>query len=175
MSKAMKAAIVDHLTGEFEGSESAIVVGAGKLTVEEAQNLRTIFREEEIRLVFVKNRLAQVALEKAGMGSLGEVLEGPSAIAVGGEGAIAISKIVVDQQKTMKNLTVLGGIIDGEILDESGVKELSKIPGKKELQAMVLHGFFGSVSDFSKSMDDLLTEVHGLVEALHTKQAGEES
>ena len=60
----------------------------------------------------------------------------------------------------------------GEVIDEDGVEVLSKTPGRKELQAMVMQGFFGPVSDFAKSMDDLLTEVHGLVEALHSKQSG---
>jgi large subunit ribosomal protein L10 len=172
MSKVMKAAIVDYLAGEFEDADSAIVVGAGKLTVEEAQNLRNLFREEDIRFVFVKNRLARVALDRVGMGDLGSVLDGPSAIAVGGEGAIAISKIVMEQKKTMKTLRVLGGIMDGTVIDEDGVKVLSNTPGRKELQAMAMQGFFGPVSDFAKSMDDLLTEVHGLVEAFHDKQAG---
>ncbi len=172
MSKVMKAAIVDYLAGEFEDADSAIVVGAGKLTVEEAQNLRNLFREEDIRFVFVKNRLARVALDRVGMGDLGSVLNGPSAIAVGGEGAIAISKIVMEQKKTMKTLRVLGGIMDGTVIDEDGVKVLSNTPGRKELQAMAMQGFFGPVSDFAKSMDDLLTEVHGLVEAFHDKQAG---
>ena len=172
MSKVMKAAIVDFLAGELEDADSAIVVGAGKLTVEEAQNLRNLFREEDIRFFFVKNRLARVALDRVGMGDLGSVLDGPSAIAVGGEGAIAISKIVMEQKKTMKTLRVLGGIMDGEVIDEDGVEVLSKTPGRKELQAMVMQGFFGPVSDFAKSMDDLLTEVHGLVEALHSKQSG---
>jgi len=172
MSKVMKAAIVDFLAGELEDADSAIVVGAGKLTVEEAQNLRNLFREEDIRFFFVKNRLARVALDRVGMGDLGSVLDGPSAIAVGGEGAIAISKIVMEQKKTMKTLQVLGGIMDGEVIDEDGVEVLSKTPGRKELQAMVMQGFFGPVSDFAKSMDDLLTEVHGLVEALHSKQSG---
>jgi large subunit ribosomal protein L10 len=172
MSKVMKAAIVDFLAGELEDADSAIVVGAGKLTVEEAQNLRNLFREEDIRFFFVKNRLARVALDRVGMGDLGNVLDGPSAIAVGGEGAIAISKIVMEQKKTMKTLQVLGGIMDGEIIDEDGVKVLSNIPGRKELQAMVMQGFFGPVSDFAKSMDDLFTEIHGLVEALHSKQSG---
>ena len=172
MSKVMKAAIVDYLAGEFEDADSAIVVGAGKLTVEEAQNLRNLFREEDIRLFFVKNRLARVALDRVGMGDLGGVLDGPSAIAVGGEGALAISKIVVEQKKTMKNLKVLGGLMDGDVIDEAGVTPLSLTPGRKELQAMALQGLFGPVSDFAKSMDDLLTEVHGLVEALHDKQSG---
>lgn len=172
MSKVMKAAIVDFLAGELEDADSAIVVGAGKLTVEEAQNLRNLFREEDIRFFFVKNRLARVALDRVGMGDLGSVLDGPSAIAVGGEGAIAISKIVMEQKKTMKTLQVLGGIMDGEVIDEDGVKVLSNTPGRKELQAMVMQGFFGPVSDFAKSMDDLFTEMHGLVEALHSKQSG---
>ena len=34
---------------------------------------------------------------------------------------------------------------------------------------MVLQGFFGPVSGFAKNMDDLLTEMHGLIGALEEK------
>ncbi|MEZ6195978.1 MAG: hypothetical protein R3F20_09655 [Planctomycetota bacterium] len=67
------------------------------------------------------------------------------------------------------NLEILGGIMEGEVLDASAVEKISNLPGKKELQSMVLQGMFGPVSDFAKAMDDLFTEMHGLVEALEKK------
>jgi large subunit ribosomal protein L10 len=169
MSKAMKSAIVDQMVRTFEKHDSAVVLSTGKMTVADTETLRARLRSEKIRLFFVKNSLASVAFEKVGFKGAGEILKGPSAVAVGSEGAASISKIVVDEAKKKKNLEIVGAYFEGKVLDKAAVEALSKMPGKKELQAMVLQAFFGPVSDFSRSLDGLLTEVHGLIESLEKK------
>ncbi|MEE9393757.1 MAG: 50S ribosomal protein L10 [Planctomycetota bacterium] len=170
MSKAMKTAIVDQVTRELSGHDSAVVFSAGRLTVLESEELRTKLREAGMSCLFLRNRLAAIAFKNAGMDGLETVLDGPAAVAYGGEeGAIAIAKVLMKEAKTLKNLEMLGGILDGEILDAAGVEKISMLPGKKELQSMVLQGMFGPVSDFAASMDDLLTEVQGLIGALEDK------
>ena len=84
--------------------------------------------------------------------------------------AVGVALMTIDRKRTLiDNLEILGGIMEGEVLDAAGVDTISKLPGKKELQAMVLQGFFGPVSGMAKNMDDLLTEVHGLIAALEEK------
>lgn len=170
MSKSMKQAIVDQVARVLEPHDSAVVMTAGALTVEETEALRNKLRESDVRVLFLRNRLAAVAFKKVGFDGLEEVLEGSCALAYGGEGALPISKILVHEAKSNEKLKLLGGLMDGEVLDSEGIHQLSKMPGKKELQAMVLQGFFGPVSEFCSSMNNLLTEVHGLVEALEKKQ-----
>ncbi len=173
MSKAMKTAIIQQVTETLDGHESVVFVNPGRMTVHETEHLRSRFRSEGVQFLHLRNRLAFVALEKVGMSGVEAVVSGPAGVAFGGEGAIAISKIVVEEAKTIKNLEVLGAFMDGEVLDKDGVTQLSKMPGRKELQAMVLQGFFGPVSDFASSMDNLLSEVHGLVDALAEKGEAE--
>ncbi|HGY89578.1 MAG TPA: 50S ribosomal protein L10 [Planctomycetes bacterium] len=173
MSRAMKAAIVGQIRQTLEGQDSLVLVDESKLTVEENQTLREELRKEDIRLFHLRNRLAGIAFEEQGFQGLKDLLAGPVAMAFGGEGAIAISKIVMEQAKKLKALKVIGGFIDGKVIDPAGVETLSKMPGRKELQSMVLQGFFGPVSDFHASMENLFTEVHGLLEALETKKTEE--
>jgi len=173
MSKAMREAIVDYVASTLEGTDSAVVVDSSRMTVAETEEFRSKLRDEDVHLFFLRNRLARIAFDKIGIGPLGQVLDGPSAIAFGGEGAIGISKLVVDETRKVWSLGSRGGIIDGEVLDRDGVIELSKLPGKKGLQSMVLVAMFGPVSDFAASMDNLLTEMHGLIEALHDKREKE--
>lgn len=170
MSKAMKQAIVDQMVRAFEKHDSAVFLSTGKMTVADTETLRARLRQEKIRLLFVKNSLASVAFEKVGFKGAGGALKGPAAVAVGSEGAASISKIVVDEAKKKKNLEIVGAYFEGQVLDKAGVEALSKLPGKKELQAMILSAFFGPVSDFSRSLDGLLTEVHGLIEAIETQK-----
>lgn len=173
MSRMMKQAIVDQLVSTFEEIDSAVVLNPGRMTVEETEQLRTRLREEGFSLVHVRNKLAAIAFEKTGLGGLEAVMAGPSGVVFGGEGALPISKILVDENKKIDNLEILGAFVDGEVIDSAGVDQLSKMPGKKELQSMVLQSFFGPVSNFHQMMNDLLTEVHGLIEALEDKGGAE--
>ncbi len=173
MSKPMKNAIVQQVTKTLEGHDSAVFVNPGRMTVHETEHLRSRFRSEGVTFLHLRNRLGFIALEKVGMTGVDSIISGPAGIAFGGEGAIAISKIVMEEAKSIENLEVLGGFMDGEVIDKAGVAKLSTMPGKKELQAMVLHSFFGPVSDFAGSMNNLLTEVHGLIDALAEKGGAE--
>lgn len=173
MSKAMKSAIVNQVVSTLDGHDSAVFVNPGRMTVHETEHLRTRFRNEGVQFLHLRNRLGFIALEKVGMPGCEAVVKGPAGIAFGGEGAIAISKIVVEEAKEIGNLEVLGGFMDGEVIDKDGVTQLSKMPGRKELQAMVLQSFFGPVSDMCAHMNNLLTEVHGLMEALEAKGGAE--
>ena len=169
MSKVMKQAIVKHLVSTLDGQDSAVVVDVGALTAQESEGLRVRMREKDMHLLTIRNRLAAIAFEKVGLGGLETVCKGPASVAFGGDGAIDISKLVIAETKTLKNLRPLGAYMDGEVLDADGVEQLSKMPGRDELLAMIMSGMFGPVSELARSMDGLLTEVHGLIGALEEK------
>ena len=156
-------------SGTLAGQRTAIAaaVALGALALSTIPGLIRAARERPLEARW----LAAIAFEKVGLKGLEAVLDGPAAMAFGGEGAIAISKLVVGHAKDVKNLEILGGILDGEVLDGEGIERISKLPGRKELQAMVLAGFFGPVSEFHASMGNLLTEVHGLIEALENDKS----
>ena len=98
MSKAVNAALIDGLARELDGVESCVVIGTSAMTVEEVSGLRAKLREQDFKMRVVKNSLAKVAFEKVGLAGLEAVLNGPSAVVHGGEGAIAISKVVVEEK-----------------------------------------------------------------------------
>lgn len=170
MTKAVNAAMISGLTQELSDVDSCVLVGCNGLTVAEASELRDTLREQDFRMRVVKNTLAKKSFDDAGLTGLGELLDGPSAVVFGGEGAIAISKVIVEEsKKRKKKLTIHGGFSEGEVIDADGVDKLSKIPGKKELLSMIMSGLFGPVSGLAKNMDDLLTEIQGLIDALAEK------
>ena len=86
----------------------------------------------------VKNTVASVAFDKGQMKGLGARLAGPSAVIFGGEGVLAISKLVAAEVQTNKKLKIHGGYADGEVLDAKGIDTLSKVPSKPELLSMTL-------------------------------------
>jgi large subunit ribosomal protein L10 len=146
------------------------------MTVAETVALRTKLRAQNFRMRVVKNTVAQVAFDKGRMKGVGAKLSGPSAVIFGGEGAMAISKMIVTEVKAnAKKLKIHGGFAEGEVLDAKGIDMLSKVPSRPELLSMTLSAFFGPVSEFSRSLEGLFTEMSGLIEALEKTKAPEAS
>ena len=172
MSKAVNAALIDGLARELDGVDSCVLIGTGAMTVAEVSALRNALRERSFRMRVVKNRLARRAFEAVSMHGLGEKLDGPSAVVYGGEGAIAISKVLVEEKKKAKDkLLIHGGYDEGEVLDAAGIEALSKVPGRQELLGMILSASFGPVSEMARNLDGLLSEMHGLLEALERQRS----
>ncbi len=65
-------------------------------------------------------------------------LVGPTAIALAGEEANTVAKILFDFSKEVPALIIKGGLIDGEIYDAAKIAAFSKLPGKKELISMLM-------------------------------------
>ena len=172
MSKALNAALIDGLEAELQDVESLVVIDTSAMNVGEVSALRKKMREQDFKMRVVKNTLAGETFKRLDWDGLTAVLNGPSALVFGGEGAIAISKLIVEEKKTAKEkLLIHGALNEGDVLDEAGVNALSKVPGRKELLAMTMAGFFGPVSNMAQNMDGLFSEMHGLIEALEKKQS----
>lgn len=173
MSKMLNEAMIDGLAKDLDGIDACVIVGTRGLTVADVSALRNRLRAEDFRMRVVKNSLARISFERTGMPGIASLMEGTSAICWGGEGALPLSKILVDEAKKRRDkLVIHGGYSEGELLDSAGIDALSKAPSRDELLSMTMAALFGPVSDMARSMDGLLTEMHGLVSALAEKQEG---
>jgi large subunit ribosomal protein L10 len=175
MAKVVNTALIDTLDRDLEGTDSCVLIGFQGLTVAETVSLRSKLRAQNFRMRVVKNTVAQVAFDKGPMKGLGARLSGPSAVVFGGEGALAISRVLVAEVRANKKLKIHGGFAEGEVLDAKGIDALSQVPSRPELLSMTLAAMFGPVSDLARSFDGLLSEVHGLIEALEKTKAPEAS
>jgi large subunit ribosomal protein L10 len=175
MAKMVNVGLLGTLERDLKDCESCVLVGFTGMTVAETVLLRSKLRAQNFRMRVVKNTVASVAFDKGRMKGLGARLTGPSAVIFGGEGALAISRLVVAEVNANKKLKIHGGYADGEVLDAKGIDTLSKVPSKPELLSMTLSAFFGPVSELSRSLEGLFTEMSGLIEALEKTKPAEAS
>src|SRR5213595_2857324 len=118
MAKIVNASLIDTLSRDLKDADSCVLVGLSGLTVAETVSLRTKLRAQNFRMRVVKNTVASLAFEKGRMKGLGARLSGPSAVIYGGEGALAISKLIVAEARVnAKKLKIHGGYAEGEVLD----------------------------------------------------------
>ena len=138
MDRASKEKIVSSLNKAFDESNFLIVTQNEGLTVEEMSSLRNTLREEaDTSFRVSKNSLAKIAVDNTSAKSLEALFNGPTAIAFSNE-LTSSPKIIVDFAKDNEKLSIVGGMMDGELIDGEVIKKLANLPSMDELRAKII-------------------------------------
>ena len=142
MDKAQKNQEISEIKERFDKMASAVVTDFRGIDVETMTMLRDEFRKVGVDYKVVKNTLVDKALkEEAYHDNIIPYLKNPSAIAWSYDDPAAPAKVIVDFAKDNEALKIKCAVLDDKVLDEQGVIELSKMPGKTELLSTLLATF----------------------------------
>lgn len=137
MDRAQKQEAVAALKQTFSEANVVVVTRNLGLSVAQSTQLRIKMRETGAAYKVAKNRLALIALEGTRYQPLGEMLNGPTALATSSD-PVAAAKAVVDFAKTNDKLEIVGGAMGDTLLDVNGVKALAELPSLDELRAKLV-------------------------------------
>jgi large subunit ribosomal protein L10 len=140
MPTEAKRAMVAELADELSGSNATIVADYRGLTVADISAVRRALRSEGIRYRVVKNRLAKIAAQQAGQEELSTLLEGPSALAMGGADEVSLARTFLDAVRPFRTVTVRGALISGRRYDAESVTRLASLPPRDMLLAQLAGG-----------------------------------
>lgn len=132
MSKPVKQLIlrdVDSRLGDASDVAVISLMGVGGVT---NNKLRGELREKGIRVLVVKNSLANQVLRERGMERAKDLLSGPCAVAFGGESIVDVVRAMLEKAKQIPELQVKGALMEGEVFGPERVEELSKYPTRSE-------------------------------------------
>ena len=147
-----KEAEVAEIQEKLQKSQSVMFLDYRGLTVSEVTELRNKMRAAGVEYKVIKNTMIRRAAQEAGVEGLGEILEGPTAVAFGYEDPVAPAKILVDFIENAKKTQLKGGVLAGRAMSQAEIKDLASLPSKEQLLA--------------KLMGSLNAPVTGLVMAL---------
>lgn len=166
MLKQEKERVVAELVERLRASETLMVADYRGLDVTQLNDVRTELLKHGARFSVVKNTLAKRAAEEAGVPSLVEMLDGPTAIAFVGDGdMVAVAKALSDAARETKVIAVKGGILDGETISADQVKDLASLPPADVLKAQVLAVIVGPMSAIVSVFNAPLRDFVGVVDA----------
>lgn len=149
MSKRIKTLIARELANDFQGLDKCVIVGLTGIPAVKAGEVRAELKSRNMRLQVVKNTLAEVALEQAGIKGVAELFDGPSAVMTGGDDVVDLVKAAWQLTRDEEGFSVLGGYGDGKVLSAGEVETLSKIPGRRELLGSFAYAMSSSLSNFA--------------------------
>ena len=122
------------------------------LTVAQITELRGKLREKNAVLKVMKNNFARIAFEEMKVENVADYLKGPTVIAMVNEDSNEVAKVLFDFKKTAPTLEVKGGSIGKEVYDSAKIEAYSKVPGKKQLYAMLMSAMNGPAQKLAATL-----------------------
>jgi large subunit ribosomal protein L10 len=164
-TRAQKAEIVSGIAHQFRGMKGAVFTSVAGYTMEDADNLRAKGREVGVKSFVAKKTLLERALKEAGVEADIGGLEGSILTSVGAQDEVSAAKLVAAFLKGKKDtpMQMVGGILEGRLVDAASVKTLAQLPGKQELLAQLVGTLNAPVSGF---VNVLAGNLRGLVTVL---------
>ncbi len=149
----LKKQVVEEITAKIKNSKSVVLVNYKGLTVAEVTELRNTFRKENVEYKVLKNTLVRKAFNEMGITYFDEDLNGPTAVAFGSDETGA-AKIIVDAQKKHNDkISAKSAFVDGNYVDEKGVKALAAIPSKEQLYANLACALSGTIRGLAVALN----------------------
>ena len=166
MLKRDKERVVAELVERLRASDTLIVADYRGLTMSEIDGVRTELLRHGARFSIVKNTLTKRAAEQAGVPSLVELLEGPTAIAFVLEGdMVAVAKTLNDTARQTKVLSLKGGLLQGQPVTAEEVQKLAALPPADVLQSQVLGAVIGPLNAIVGLFTAPLRDLVGVLDA----------
>jgi large subunit ribosomal protein L10 len=147
-----KQIVVQELAERLRASKGAVLTDYRGLSVAKVTDLRNKLRAAGVEYRVVKNTLLKRAADSAGIEGLDTYLEGPTALAMSVD-PVAPAKVLSDWIKANKMLEIKGGIVEGRVINSTGVAGLADLPPREVLLATVV--------------GTLQAPISGLVNVLH--------
>lgn len=137
MDRSEKEQLVSSLRQGLAESSLVIVTQQKGLTVAEVSDLRRKMREVDAQYKVAKNTLARLAVAGTQNEGLDGMLSGPTALAYSKD-PVAAAKVTIKFANSNEKLKIVGGALNGRLLNSQEIDALSKLPSLDELRAKMI-------------------------------------
>lgn len=174
MATAQKEAAIAELKENIQNCTVAIMSQYQGITAEQVTSLRAKLREENVTYRVYKNTLAKRVLDELELGDASGFMDGPTAWAFC-EDPVAPAKVLKDFAKDVKAITLLGGVLDGVVIDGAKLNALADLPSRDQLIAQVVGTIAMPLRNLVGALDAVPRKAVNVIEAIRKKKEEEEA
>ncbi len=168
--KEQKAEQVDLLTEKLKKAKVAVLTDYRGLTVSQMQELRGKLRAGNVEYRVIKNTLARRAADAAGYKDLESELKGPVAIAFGYDDLSLPPRLINEFVRTTRlKVDVVGGLVEGRVVDRDQMRQLADLPSREVLLAQLLGTLQSPVAQLVGIMQTPVQQLIGVLDAYKSK------
>lgn len=140
MNREEKVQLVSDIKENLTNSKLVSIVHYHGICDKDLYEIRSELKANECNIKIAKNNLVKIAIKDTELDILEPHLNGPTALLYSKD-PVALAKVITNKIKEVKNLKLVTGYMDKALIEESKVKELSKLGSLEEVRA----GFIGKL------------------------------
>lgn len=148
ITRQKKQETLSEMEAELEGAKAIVFADYRGTTVKKIDELRRSFRKEDIYTKVAKISLIKIALKKAGVDITNMDFKAPVAMAVSKTDEVAPARILSAFTKENKNVKVLMGVMNNQVITATEVAALAALPSKQELLGQVVGTINAPITGF---------------------------
>ena len=152
ITKERKNELITHYSEWVKRSKALVLTQYVGLTMKDIDGLRAKVRENGGEFHIIKNTLAKLAFEQAGLQVLQGQFEGSTAIVFAFVDAPATVKTVTDFAKSSEFLKIKGGFLEKQALTPDGVKALAELPPLPVVRGQLLGTLLAPASKLVRTL-----------------------
>ena len=137
MNRNEKSELIKNLNSTFTSAAVVVVTKQVGMTVSESNDLRSKMRLAGGKYQVTKNRLTKLALKGTKFECISELFSGPTAIAISSD-PVTAPKVIIGFTKENEKISVIGGGLEGELLNDAQIKNLASLPSLDELRSKII-------------------------------------
>jgi large subunit ribosomal protein L10 len=164
ITREMKAERLAELEDLVAKQQVIIFTNYQGLKAKEVDLARLAVEPSDAKLLVTKNTLLRIALKNANLPFETTAFDQPLACIFGLTDQVTTAKAVVKATKDLEAFEILGGIVDGQLVDEAAIRNLATLPSREELLGKLVGTIAAPMSGF---VSVLSGNMRGLVQVLH--------
>lgn len=166
MPTPRKVAMLEEVKDRLSKATVAIGADYRGLTVAQITEMRRALRPANVEVKVVKNTIAAMAADQAGRPEMKDLLQGPTALAIGFGDPVQPAKLLTEFFRSRRlQVTLHGAWIDGQVVDGKGVEGLATLPSREQLIADVVGKLQSPLYNLAGLLQASIRDFAGLVDA----------
>ena len=157
-----KQAIVAALTERIKNASAGVFVDYRGINVAQDTELRTELRKNDVEYSVIKNTLTRFALDDCGLKEIDPILNGTTSLATSTGDPIAPFRIISDYSKKLNDVfNIKAAFMDGKVLTETEIAEISALPSKEALYSQVFGTLLAPITSLAVVLNQILEQKGG--------------
>ena len=152
ITKERKNELITRYSEWVKRSKALVMTQYVGLTMKDIDALRAKVRDNGGEFHIIKNTLAKLAFEQAGLPVQATQFEGSTAIIFAFSDAPATVKSVMEFAKSSDFLKIKGGYLEKQALTPEGVKALAELPPLPVVRGQLLGTLLGPASKLARTL-----------------------
>lgn len=162
---------VRALTESIANSNGIVFIDYRGITANDMSALRVEVSKSNAVMKITKNNLIGIALKENGLEIDESMLVEPTAIIFANEDMPSVAKVISESAKKNSKIKIKGGYMGSDLLSDSYVEKVAKIPSREVLLSMLVTVLEAPISSFVSTGQNIISDLPYILEAVKDKKS----